>query len=269
MADHPLTGFGLLTGASYPLQAWHLLRQHPKLWRYIIIPLLLNIALGLILYWQFLGLSQQGSDQLAAYLQTAWHHWAGQLPNFLQGLGSIIATLVTLIEWMLYLLGLLATGFILAQLGVLVGAPWYGELSEQLEILRLGQLSVQEISLGQEVWRAMAFELKKLTLILTIGGLGLLLNSLPGLGALLASGLGIGLTATLTCLDCYDPPLERRRLRFRHKLSLIARNLPASAGFGLVCLLLISIPLVNLVTLPLCVSAGTLFCCDRILPRLE
>ncbi|BFM40713.1 EI24 domain-containing protein [Synechocystis sp. LKSZ1] len=269
MSDHPLTGFGFLSGASYPLKALRLLRQQPQFWSYIAIPLLLNIALGLFLYWQFLGLSQEGSEWLGIYLQRGWQTWASQLPDFLQGLGLILRALVALIQWTLYFFGLLATGFILAQVGVLLGSPWYGRLSEQLEILCLGQLTVQEIGLGRELWRALAFEFKKLVLILGIGGLSLGLNFAPGLGTLLASGLGISLTATLTCLDCFDPPLERRRLCFRHKLGLVARNLPASAGFGLVCLFLISIPLVNLVTLPLCVSAGTLFCCERIIPRLK
>ena len=54
----------------------------------------------------------------------------------------------------------------------------------------------------------------------------------------------------------------------RARLGLIRRSLPASAGFGLVCLGLISIPLVNLLAIPLCVTAGTLFFCDQIWPDL-
>ena len=45
---------------------------------------------------------------------------------------------------------------------------------------------------------------------------------------------------------------------------MIRRSLPASAGFGLACLGLVSIPFVNLLSIPLCVAAGTLFFCDRI-----
>jgi CysZ protein len=32
---------------------------------------------------------------------------------------------------------------------------------------------------------------------------------------------------------------------------------------------LVSIPLLNLLAVPLCVAAGTLFCCDRVLPQLS
>ena len=58
------------------------------------------------------------------------------------------------------------------------------------------------------------------------------------------------------------PPLERRRLKFRHKIQFVFARFPSSAGFGLICLSLISIPLLNLVVVPLCVSGGTLLFCD-------
>ena len=105
-----------------------------------------------------------------------------------------------------------------------------------------------------------------------LAGLGiplLLLNLLPGVGSAIASGGGMALAALLVGLDFLDPSLERRRLRFRGKLGAIARSLPSSGTFCLSCLWLVSIPLLNLVTVPLCIVAGTLFCCDRVLPWLE
>ena len=76
------------------------------------------------------------------------------------------------------------------------------------------------------------------------------------------------LTTTIVGLDFLDSCLERRRLKFREKLAILFRSLPASGSFALVCLALISIPLVNLFTIPLCVASGTLFVCDRVLPKL-
>ncbi|MFM7441418.1 MAG: EI24 domain-containing protein, partial [Snowella sp.] len=107
-------------------------------------------------------------------------------------------------------------------------------------------------------------------ILLVFIGLPLFLcNFLPGLGTLVATIGGLSLTAILTCLDFWDQPLERRRLRFRDKLGLIGKSFPSSAGFGYMCLFLISIPLLNLVTIPLCVAAGTLFVCDRLLPHYD
>jgi CysZ protein len=119
----------------------------------------------------------------------------------------------------------------------------------------------------QDVLRALQFELKKLVLLITVGIACLVLNALPGLGSAIASIGGVTLAATLVCLDFLDAPLERRRLKFSRKLGLIYSNMPATASFGLTSLFLVSIPLLNLLTVPLCVASGTLFFCDRLWPK--
>jgi len=53
------------------------------------------------------------------------------------------------------------------------------------------------------------------------------------------------------------------RLSFREKLKTVYRYFPASGSFSLLCLGLISVPLLNLFTIPLCIMAATLFICDR------
>jgi CysZ protein len=151
---------------------------------------------------------------------------------------------------------------------VLLGAPWYGQLSEQLEEIRTGQLHTVELGIVRDISRALLFELKKLVLVVGVGFPLLLLNLAPGIGTLAASVGGITLAATIVCLDFLDAPLERRRLPFREKLGIVFQSLPASASFSVVCLGLVSVPLFNLLTIPLCVASGTLFFCDRIYPKL-
>ncbi len=259
-----LSGFGFFSGVRYPLRALCLFRREPRLWGYLIIPVLLNLVLGGILYWQLFRVSNYGSAVLQDYIQSGAQQVSLYFPQALQGLNTLVQGLVILIQWGLRLLGFIVTGFILAQVGVFLGAPWYGKLSETLERLTLGSVYNQEIGFLGEIQRAIAFELKKLTLLVGIGVICLGLNLLPGLGNLVASILGLSLTTVLTCLDLLDPALERRRFKFRTKLGMIARSFPASAGFGLTCLGLVSIPLLNIVTLPLCVAAGTLFFCERL-----
>ena len=106
-----------------------------------------------------------------------------------------------------------------------------------------------------------------MALLLAIGLPMLLLNFFPG-GSLIATIGGIALTTSIVCLDFFDGPLERRKLKFREKLKIVYRSLPASATFGLICQVLITIPIVNFLAIPICVVAGTLFCCDRVLPKL-
>lgn len=245
---------GLLAGASYPFRALAVLNRTPRLWRYVLVPILVNIAVGATLY---LGLLLAGLRAIDAFV-------AG-MPQWAAGLGALLRALLVI--------GLLlATAFVLVRFGVVLGAPWYARLSEQLEQLRTGQpLPNRRQGAGGaagELARALLFELEKLLLLAVVGVLLLLLNLVPGLGSVLSAAGWIALGATIACLDFLDAPLDRRRLGFRVKLAVVRRGLPASAGFGLVCLGLTSIPFVNLLAIPLCVAAGTLFFCDRVWPEV-
>ena len=265
--DNFLSGWGFLTGLGYPLRTFKLLRQNPQLLTYIIIPLVINILLGILLYWQFWNLGNASVDILRFYGQQWLDQITQQVPQIMPYLLPLLKGLFWLIIWLWRFILLIFTGFLLSQVGGILGSPWYGQLSEKLEKKLLGKLSVQEVGIVKDIQRAIAFELKKLVILIGVGLVCFGLNFLPGIGTIIATAIGIGSAATLTCLDFFDPPLERRRLRFRQKLAMIGKSLPSSAGFGLASLLWISIPLVNLVTIPLSVTAGTLFFCEEIYPR--
>lgn len=238
-----------ITGATYPLRALSVINRTPRLWEYIVIPLLVNLVVATLLYVGLLFAGLRAINALVAGLEG----WAIVLGVVLQAL-LVVGLLIGL-------------GFVLVRFGVVLGSPWYSQLSENLERMQTGSAPAGEpLSLGgivRDISRALGFELKKLLLLLGIGLPLLLLNFLPGVGQLIITAGGVALGATIACLDFFDGPLERRRLRFRQKLGYIRQHLPASAGFGLVCLGLISIPLVNLLSIPLCVTAGTLFFADR------
>jgi len=263
-----LGGFGLLAGATYPFRALAMFRRTPHLWGYVTIPILVNFVVGVALY---VGLLFFGWESVEGVL-VSLSHWLdsliANLPAWLGFLKFLIIGLGFLLHFLLVVGLLLLTGFVLVQFGVLVGSPWYGQLSEQLEELRIGQLQRVEVGIVRDISRALLFEFKKLVLVVGVGLLLLLMNLAPGIGTLAAGSGGIAIAAMIVCLDFLDAPLERRRLRFREKLGIVLGSLPASASFSLVCLGLVSIPLLNLLTIPICVASGTLFFCDRIYQKL-
>ncbi|CAA9294226.1 Sulfate transporter, CysZ-type [uncultured Coleofasciculus sp.] len=263
-----LGGFGLLAGATYPFRVLAVFRRTPHLWRYVAIPILVNLVVGILLYAGLLFFGWETVESLILRLSNWLDSLIINLPTWLSFLKFTIVGLGFLLHFLLVVVLLLLTGFVFVQFGVLIGAPWYGQLSEQLEKLRFGELQIIEVNIVQEISRVLLFEVKKLVLAVGVG-IGLLLVSLmPGIGTIIASVGGISLAALIVCLDFLDAPLERRRLSFREKLSLVFKSLPGSASFSLVCLGLVSIPLLNLLTIPLCVASGTLFFCDRISPKL-
>jgi CysZ protein len=264
-----LGGFGILTGASYPFRALGVFLSKPSLWGYVAIPILVNFVVGVAVYG---GLLFFGWESIAD-LTVSFTHWLDKLianlPTWLSFLNYLILGVSYLLRFLLLIVLLLLTGFLLLQFGVLLGAPWYGQLSEKLEELRTGHVHTQEVGIVRDIGRALLFEVKKLVLALGVGIFLLLLNLVPAIGTVIASVGGIALTALIVCLDFLDASLERRRLRFREKLGLVYKSLPASGSFSLVCLGLVSIPLLNLLTIPVCVASGTIFFCDRILPNLQ
>lgn len=261
-----LGGFGLISGATYPFRVLAVFWQNPRMWKYVAVPILVNLIVGIIFYAGLLFFGWETVEALLLRLSNWLDSLIVNLPTWLSFLKFTIVGLGFFLHFLLVSVLLLITGFVFVQFGVFLGMPWYGQLSEQLEKLRLGELPKIEGNIIQEVSRALLFEVKKLLLIVSVG-IGLLfLNFIPGVGTLIASVTGISLAALIVCLDFLDAPLERRRLGFREKLSMIFRSLPASASFSLVCLGLVSIPLLNLLTIPLCVASGTLFFCDRIAP---
>ncbi|NEP15146.1 MAG: hypothetical protein F6K14_34240 [Symploca sp. SIO2C1] len=262
-------GFGLLTGATYPLRALAVFQRTPGLWVYMLIPMLVNFIIGIALYAGLLLPGWHGVELLTLNLDHWFDRLIANLPTWLSYLEFLIIGLGFLLRFLLIVGLLLVIGFLLLQFGTLLGAPWYGKLSEKLEEIRTGQIKIVEVGFFRDIGRAILFEVKKLLLLLGVGVPLFLLNWFPGIGTFIATVGGIMITATITCLDFFDGPLERRRLRFRAKLKIIFRALPASAGFSLVCLGLMSVPVLNLLIIPLCVASGTLFVCDRVLPKLQ
>ncbi len=262
-----LGGFGTIAGATYPLRALTIFTKNPGLLKYIVVPILVNIIIAIALYSGLLFFGWQFVDEIKTDVTLWLNQIIADLPQWLGFLTYSISALIFLLRFLLIIVLLIATGFLLTQFGVLLGAPWYGQLSEQLEKVRTGKVEIIEINIFSDLGRAILYELKKLLLIAICGILLLLLNFAPGVGTVISTLGSLALTTTIVCLDFFDSTLERRRLKFRNKLRIVLKSLPASGSFGLVCLGLISIPLLNLVTIPLCVASGTLFVCDRVLPK--
>lgn len=244
----------LFAGLHYPLRALAIINRNPRLWTFIAVPIVVNVVVGAALYFGLL------------------FPLLGALDRGIPDESSALAALLLWTARVLLALTLgVGIGFLLVRFGVVLGAPWYGQLSEALEGILTGRpapvkpLDLREIA--YDIWRALQFEGKKLLLALGIWVPSLLLLIIPGFGGLLYAGTGWALGATISCLDFFDGPLERRRLRFRDKLGLIRRLLPGSASFGLAAFALVSIPLVNLLAIPLFVTAGNMLVIENVLMK--
>ena len=263
-----ITGFGFFSGMSYPFRLLGLFISNPGLLSYIIVPILVNIFVGIFLYIGLFLFGWEITDMFTDSILNRLDLLLVDLPSWLNGLDYMVIFLGWLIRISLSLLLLILTGLILVQFGVLLAAPWYGSLSEKIEKIKTDNVQIIEVGIIRDIWRAILFELKKIVLMLACGVLIFFLSFLPVIGAIISTVGGLTVTGNLICLDFFDAALERRRLNFRNKVALVWQTFPASAGFAAICLLLISVPFINLITIPFCVGSGTLFVCDRILLKL-
>ena len=261
-----LGGFGTVAGATYPCRALILFTRHPKLLGYIVIPIIVNLIVAIALYGSLLFFGLEFIAEIQVDISTRLGQLIADLPAWLSILNYGVSGLIFLLQFLLTIILFVVTGFIFTQFGVLLGAPWYGQLSEKLEEIRTGNIEIVEVSLARDLGRAILYELKKIVLMIGFGIPLSILNFFPGIGTLIITVGWFILTTTIIGLDFMDSALERRRLKFRKKLNIVVKSFPASGSFALVCFFLVSIPLVNLLTIPLCVASGTLFVCDQVLP---
>ncbi|MEC4803868.1 MAG: EI24 domain-containing protein [Jaaginema sp. PMC 1079.18] len=257
---------GLIAGASYPLRALRALQKSPYLLQFLIVPIIVNFVVAIAIYAGLLLPSWQGVTSLLDLISREFDLLIANWPQWLSFLAYLIVGLGWLLRGLLILGLFLLTGFLILQFGTLLGAPWYGQLSEHIEKYRTGRIEIVEINFFHDIWRAILFEVKKIVLWLIVAIPLLILGLIPAVGTLFITVSWFALTGFIMALDFLDGPSERRRLRFRQKMAIVWRSFPASASFSAVCWLLIGIPVVNFVTIPLCVASGTLFWCDRVLP---
>lgn len=224
-------------GARYALAGFQLIFR-PRLRRFVVIPLLVNIALfigGGILLVNWIG---QLSSMLVEWLPD-WLDW------------------LTYLLWPLFLLlfvGLVLFGF--SALANLVGAPFNSVLAERCAVLLGAAPSASTRSLWAEVVIALTGEVHKLGYYL-IRALPLaLITLIPGIG-LLASLALLLLTAWMLGLGYMDYPLGNAGLAFKQQRSVLASRRFLVLGFGATVFVLTLIPLVNFLVMPAAVCGAT------------
>ena len=115
--------------------------------------------------------------------------------------------------------------------------------------------------IGQALW----FQARKVLLLGSFGLLLLVLGLVPVLGSAVALVGGAALGTLTVFLDILEPSLERAgRPGMSERASpCIGAPLPSCFTLAATCLVLNGIPLLSLLSVPVCVAAGTLFYCER------
>ena len=242
VAIHPsvqVAGEGFFAGFSAPWLGWRFMRAHPGLWRYGVIPLLLNLLITAVLLVLLIG--------TAAYLFSEFHGRAGE--GWLWLAARVLVAIVLLAAAVA--LALLAWVFLQ---GVLCG-HFYGRLAERVE---------RELGLPREEIRSVpwSYQLadtgRDLAFLVGVSAGCLAVQIIPGLGAVLGVTAGYYFHAMTLGMDYFDHPQSLRGWRRSEKHRFAQRHRPCVLGLGTAVLLLALVPVLNAVLLTTSVCGAVL-----------
>lgn len=242
---------GLVQGLLAPFRALDYLFRNLYLLKYILIPLLINLALMPLVFWLLWYVAAGWLfGELDADKNYAW--WADTLIF----LGKALLALVTMAASALIFLGL----------ALALGAPFHSWLSERVEKEMLAGrpelIRIPNRTLWEDAWISVSGSLKRLSLAIPTLVLGLSLVLVPAFGPMLAAGFNMVCASLFLALDSFTYPLERRDIPVRQRVRWVLRSYRYALGFGLPFLL---VPCALFVVPPLSALAATREYCELLL----
>jgi len=202
-----------------------------RMWRYLFVPLFLNVALAV------------GTLSMAAM------YWRQELADHLQAapvIGGILLAAITLVGG--------AVLFIVLQ--PVLGAIFNDRLSAKVEHRVRG--SAPAAPFVTSTAQALAHGLLKLVMYGVALLVGLALTAVTGVGSL----IGVGLGAIFLAYDGFDYPLSRRGKSFGAKWGYLLRHPAQTIGYGLGATVLYLVPLAFIAAPPFAAAGATLVFLD-------
>jgi CysZ protein len=237
----------LLHGVGDVSRGLGALRAHRGLWRWVLAPAVITLALFVALIALVLHLV----DPVAGWLVAHLPGWLGSRAGGVAG--TLLTTLVTVA---LSIGGL----FVFVAVAGMIAGPFNETLSEHLEA-RLTGHAPAPFALGAFVRgfatgvvhgvRRLLASLIGLVLVFALG-------AIPVVGTIAAALIGMWLAAQNAAYDCYDAVLARRALGYRAKLAYLAHHRQRTLGLGAAVAAMMLVPGVNLVALGLGAAGATL-----------
>lgn len=243
LKDNPVSQFSL--GFFYPFRGGRFLSRHPRLWKYVLVPFLVNLLVfsGAV----YLGLNFF-NERVVGLIPTgdAWY-WV--VAYYLLWLLASLLTMVLVF-------------FSFTVVGNLIASPFNDLLSERTEALVRGSADGEPFSWGAAA-KVLIEESKKMALFVILMLLLLLLLLIPGFGPLLYSVLSFLLTVFFLAIEYTGYVFGRKGGRFKEQRGFLMQRKFLTLGFGTGILCLLAIPFLQFFCIPLGVVGATLLWCDR------
>lgn len=232
-------------GLGAHFRAVRLLASNGRLRRLALVPFLINVAVFLV------------GIPLASW-------GAVRLVDSLFGDASPLVQFLTIVLQILVVVAVLLAGiFLFTLVGTVIAGPFSGALSEGVERHereRRGLPAERGAGRGilRDAGRSVIYSAGRLLLFLLLYPFIFAVQFIPAVGPFLHPVLAFLYAAFVLSVDFSDPVLDRRLDTFREKLRYVRQRKGTYLGFGGGALLLMLIPFLNLLVIPVCVTAGTI-----------
>lgn len=245
-------------GFRLPFDGGRLLLRERGLWLPALVPVLLSCAAFgaavALVVTQAGALHELATGWMPALPAPAWYAWLWVGP------GRLLLALLGLALFLAMVAMVLVAAYLTASL---LAAPFHDWLSQRVERLLTGGLDDRASPglagvLGDAL-RSLREELRRLLFFLAVVGPLALLGFLLPFAQVVTGPAILAFTVFFLPLDYASYTLDRRRLNFAQKRRWLLDRGPLTAGFGGAAFLTCSIPLLNLLAMPVLVVAGTLF----------
>ena len=231
------------------------LGQHRTLWKWAILPTIINIvvftlafALFVFFYPDISGLATGFVPQTPPQTWYAWF-WVAPLRFVGWGIGLLVLLTALVVLYVLFLL-----------LGTTIAAPFLAVLAQRVEGLVTGRPQEEDpttFGTVQSIGVSIVDELTKLGFFLVVQLTCLLLALRPVLTPLIAIVATL-FTMLFLPLEYAGFAMDHRHLRFAQRRHFIWHHRWLMLGFGAAAFLTLLVPLLNFLCLPVLVTGGTL-----------
>jgi len=238
MSRNPFSSF--YNGFMSPFKAFGFIKGHRKLYKFIVIPFLINLTTFSLVVWLGAGFFQ---EQVMSRMPQgdAWY-WL-----ILQYFVIALAFLLTLV----------LIFFTFTAVGCLIASPFNDLLSEYTEALLTGRkdggATFSILALGRDTAQTMWIEVKKISVFFAGMLLLLLLHFVPVAGPLLYPPLSVSWTVFFLVMEYTGYVFTRRKMGVKEQAGVVFRHFTMMCGFGTGVFLMLAVPFMQFFCIPLAV----------------
>ncbi|MFD0368449.1 EI24 domain-containing protein [Streptomyces sp. NPDC127114] len=189
-----------------------------------------------------------GADDLTSWATPFADDWGSPWQGLLRGT----------LTFLVFALGLFLAVITFTAVTLLIGQPFYESLSEAVDRSESGEAPESGLPLWRELWISARDSIRVLLRVAFYGILLFAAGFIPVVGQTVVPAIGFAVSGFFLTEELTAVALQRRRVEFKQRLTLLRGRRMAALGFGVPLTLAFLVPFVAVLLMPGAVAGATL-----------